>query len=413
MISILEQENLKTNKIYSDIQKSRQSLLHDRALRISSRSVPITGTLLASFGSFLDYKFREYDYYVGVYDAAILSANNFCSLRYSSNYQSKEYRHCFDSAAKRFYDTLDVSGDTRSRYVFAVLAESEFGERKLLRFSYELIAADDRDMRIIHQGLAAALKEDESAKRFFEYLKAEEFKPTPGKDGQPTILTQIIDDPDAWANELTRRITNRLFYLETLADRTYKAQEPDPKKRESAYTELMSAATFVLQSGTYKNPSFTFSPSTAPDNWIWRNIIPYEIGYDLVEGDMLLAWQPTAALSNKDLLGLRLSLGFTGGLFSSNDDVTRENFFGFGVSYTRKTNYLIASSFGVSPTLYHNLTEPDVGKQNTFGGDLFINFFKDRLRIGIGARDVNKASDTAFLTFSINDIPGMVYWLSR
>ncbi len=93
--------------------------------------------------------------------------------------------------------------------------------------------------------------------------------------------------------------------------------------------------------------------------------------------------------------------------------MTRENYLGLGVSYTRKTSYLIASSFGVAPTWFHNLSEPEVGKQNTLGGDVFINLLKDRLRVGLGVRDFNEASDTVFLTLSVNDIPGMVYWLTR
>lgn len=413
MRSIVEQESLEKNKVYSDIEKSRYSLHHDRALRVSSRSVPITGTLLESFGSFFDYKFREYDYYVGVYDAVILSAKNFCGLRYSSNYQPEKYRECFDSASKIFYDILDFSNDARGRYVFARLAQHEYGRERLLQFSYEPMPADDRDMRTIHYGLAAALEEGESAKTFFEYLKAEDFTPTPAEDGKPTMLSKIIDDPDSWASELTRRITNRLVYLETEAEEIYEAREPDSEERKSANTELIGAASYVLQSATYRDPEFTFSPSTAPDNWVWRNFIPFEMGFDLVEGDMIFAWQPTVALTKKDMLGLRVSLGFTGGLFTSSKDVTRENYLGLGVSYTRKTSYLIASSFGVAPTWFHNLSEPEVGKQNTLGGDVFINLLKDRLRVGLGVRDFNESSDTVFLTLSVNDIPGMVYWLTR
>ncbi len=52
--------------------------------------------------------------------------------------------------------------------------------------------------------------------------------------------------------------------------------------------------------------------------------------------------------------------------------------------------------FGVTPTGFHNLTEPEVGKQNTLGGDVFINLLKDRLRIGLGVRNFDDASETAF-----------------
>lgn len=413
MQSIIKQEKLTNIKLYSDIEKSRLSSHNDRSLHVSSRGSPITGTLLNSFGSFLDYKFREYDYYVGVYDAAVMSTRNQCALRHSIAYQSESYRQCFDSLAKQLYDISGIHNDPKGRYVFARLAQNEYGEEKLLRFSYQPLPAEDRDMRIIHDGLEKTLHADESAKVFFEYLKAEGFKATPEADGKASMLSQIIDDPDTWATELTRRMTNRLVYLETEAEKINQAQEPDPDKRKPSHTDLVGAASFVLQSATYKSPETTFSPSTAPDNWVWRNIIPFDIGFDLMEGDLIFSWQPTMALTKKDLLGLRASLGFAGGLFTPSKDEARENYLGLGIGYTRKTSYWIASSFGITPTWYYNLKQPEIGERDTLGGEVHINFLKDRLRIGLGVRDFDDASDSVFLTLSVNDIPGLIYWLTR
>ena len=413
MQSIIKQEKLTTIKLYSDIEKSRLSSHNDRALRVSSRGSPITGTLLNSFGSFLDYKFREYDYYVGVYDAAVISTRNQCGLYYSTVYQSAAYSQCFDTLVKRLYDISGIHDDAKGRYVFARLAQNEYGNKQLLRFAYQPLPAEDRDMRIIHDALEKTLHADESAKVFFEYLKAEGFAATAVDNGEESMLAQILDDPDTWATELTRRMTNRLVYLETEAEKIYQTQEPDPDKRKSAHTNLVGATSFVLQSATYKSPETTFSPSTAPDNWVWRNVIPFEIGFDLMEGDLIFSWLPTIALTKKDLLGLRASLGFAGGLFTSSKDETRENYLGFGLSYTRKTSYWIASSFGATPTWYYNLKQPEIGERDTIGGEVHINFLKDRLRVGLGVRDFDDASDSVFLTLSVNDIPGVIYWLTR
>ena len=81
--------------------------------------------------------------------------------------------------------------------------------------------AEDVDMRIIHDGLIRALAAGEDVKVFFEYLKTAGFVTTPGQDGKPSMLAQILDDPDNWASELTRRVTNRLVYLETETEEIY------------------------------------------------------------------------------------------------------------------------------------------------------------------------------------------------
>ena len=60
----------------------------DRIIRVTSRGAPITGTLLDDFGAFLDYKFREYDYYVGIYDAVVFLAGNQCAIGLTPNDRS-------------------------------------------------------------------------------------------------------------------------------------------------------------------------------------------------------------------------------------------------------------------------------------------------------------------------------------
>ena len=412
-------------KIYNDIERSRESMRNDRMLRVSSRGAPITGTLLGDFGSFLEYKFREYDYYVGIYDGIVMIAFNMCNLHFSSAHQSKELFECIDTMSQQMYPILGVDKDPKARYVFARLAQREFGQHNALRFAYEPMPDIDNDMHIIHNALEESLSTGETTKTFFQHLKVEGFTPTPEKGAadsrrkitlrqeEKPLLEQIIDDPDTWAHELTRRFTTRLVYLETETNKIYKQREPDPSKQQSANTALMGSTAFVLQSGTYRYPASTFSPSTAPDNWFWRNVIPYELAFDLSEGDLLLTWQPTWSLSKKDLAVIRGSIGFPGGLLSSSADTVRENYFALGLGYTRRTSSAMISSFGITPTWYHSFKDPVVIDQDTIGGDIHVSFFKDRLRVGLGTRDLDNVKDTWFLSVGITDIPGMVYWLTR
>jgi len=425
MLSVLEKANLTEIKIYSDTNKSRLSVQNDRTLRVSSRSAPITGTLMEDFGSFLDYKFREYDYYVGVYDGLILVADNLCSLQYSSSHQSNDYGQCFDLVAKQLFNLLGLNTDPRGRYVFARLAKRQYAKQKRLQFAYQPMPSADSDMRIIHEGLEQALAAGESETEFFKYLKAEGFVPTPAKKqtksrltrlvefDDKTLMEQIIDDPYSWATELTRRVTTRLVYLESQAENIYAAREPDIDKRKSANLEVMGATAYILQSSTYRYRDYSFAPSTAPSNWLWRNVIPYEVGFDTSEGDLLLTWQPTLALSQKNLLGVRLSLGYPGGVFQSSADVGRENFLATGIDYTRQSSSPYVSSFGFTPTWYHSFNQPENRDRDTFGGDIHVGLLKNRLRIGFGTRNFDHASDTWFITIGITDMPGLIYWLTR
>ena len=424
LLAIIVRGEIDDERLKVSIRRARQSIHTDRLLRVSSRGSPITGTLLGDFGSFLDYKFRAYDYYVGTYDAVVMFSSHLCGLQYSPKQQVKDFRRCADQLGNQFYDTLGYSDDAPGRYVFARIAEREYGQQGMFEFSYLPSPPVDLDMQIIHDALAAALAAgDESRGKdnlffaaettFFNYLKENNFAATKAKNGAEPLLTKIISNPETWSTEMTRRVTARLVYLERQAADIFAAREPDPELREASYTPLLGAAAHTLQSATYEYPGFTFSPSTAPEGWAWRYIIPYEFGYDLVQGDINATWQPTLALTSKDLVIFRASLGFTGGLFKSSEDKLRENYLGLGIGYARRTDSATISSYGFTPTWYHYWDQPQDGDQDTLGGDIFVGFMKDRLRLGVGSRDVNYFEDNWFVNISITDLPGAIYWLTR
>ena len=424
MMAIIERSRVEDESIYVSISRSRQSIHHDRSLKVISRGAPITGTLLSDFGSFLDYKFREYDYYVGVYDAVVALSHSLCGLQYSRQDQQELYTQCVGAFGRQIYRVLGVETDPRGRYVFARLAEREFDSTSELDFAYSPLPPADRDMQIIHDGLAKALEGGEQSEgdeqnvfvteeTFFNFLEAENFVPTPTKDGSEPLLAQIIDDPNSWPTELTRRVSARLVHLERQSADVFAAREPDPDKREASYTQVMGASAHILQTATYRYPPITFSPSTAPEDWLWRYVIPYDLSFDLVEGDILVAWQPTAAITENDLVNLRFSLGFAGGLFRSSASKNRENYFGLGLGYIRRTGSTTLSSFGITPTWYHDWNQPEVGRQDAAGGEIHASFLKDRLRVALGMRDVRDFEDTWYLTLGVTDLPGAFYWLTR
>lgn len=425
LTSIMHEAKIVDTELFRRIHNSRLSSQSDRIIRVSSVGSPITGNLLGDFGGFLDYKFREYDYYAGVYDVVVAASNLICTNHFSPIDQGKAYFNCFNAVGERTYATLGLNDDKRGKYVFALLTQQEYGESNVFAFAYQPMPDEDSDMRIIHEGLAKSLEaglidpdKEKTAffieKVFFEYLKQQGFEPTPTKGEDQPLLTQIMDDPDAWSYELISRISNRLVYLEQQAETIFIARESDPENRDHAYPGIMGAGSYVLRAVNYKYPTFTFAPSTAPKEWIWRNIIPYEFGFDLAEGDLLISWQPTWSLTKKDKLGIRGTLGFAGGLLNSAEvAASRENYVSLGLDYTRLTRYGIFSSWGLTPYWYHMFNDPEIGDQDTFGADIHIGLLENRLRIGLGARDFDDMGDTWFLTVGVTDIPGMVYWLTR
>ena len=422
--SIMHETEISNSDLYKRVHNSRLSSHSDRMIRVSSVGSPITGRLLGDFGGFLDFKFREYDYYAGVYDLVVAAAGLTCSNHYSPTDEGKAYAECFNAFGQRFYHRLELNKDRKAKYLFALLAKQEFGEANIFKFAYQPMPAEDKDMRIIHEGLMKTLetgllspKEKKSAffveKVFFEYLQEQGFKPTTTKENPNPLLTQIMDDPDQWSYELVSRVTNRLVYLEQQAEIIFTQRESDPELREQAHPGLLGTGAFALRTATYKYPNFTFSPSTAPDDWVWRNIIPYELGFDLAEGDLMITWQPTWSLTKLDKLGIRGTIGLAAGVLNAAETELREDYFALGLDYTRMTRTGLFSSYGATVSWYHAFDEPLFHSQDSAGGDIHVGLLENRLRLALGVRDVNEMDHTWFLLLSVTDIPGMTYWLTR
>jgi hypothetical protein len=424
LVDITEQVDPENEVLQKDIRRSALSINADRSILVTNRGAPITGQLLGAFGAFIDYKFREYDYNVGIYDAIAMITDYQCGRYFPLQTQQDRFQNCRDKLGQQLYHLLGVADNPKGRYVFALLARQEFGFRGGLKWAYEPMPVEDRDFRIIYEGLNKALLTGSGSKvdskklvsiegAFFEFLDAEGFQPTPTAEGETSLLTLIMDDPTYWSQELVNRTTNRLMLLEQQADEIYRAREPDPDKRQTADTTLMGAGALVFRTAAYKYPTFAWAPSTAPEGWFWRNLIPYEAAFDFVEGDILIFWQPTLAFKHANI-GIRAGLGFAGGIFGNISDENRENYGTLGLDLTRTTDTWIFSGWGITPAVYHNWQKPSDADQTTFGLDLHAYLLKNRIRISLGARDiVDQVDNTVFLTIGVADLPGLIYWLSR
>ncbi len=119
-----------------DIGRSAQAIQNDRSILVTSLGAPITGQLLGAFGAFLDRLFREYDYYVGVYDAINVSSTRQCELRFSPTAERVAYLDCIDELSAQLYRNLNLTSDAKARYVFALLAEGEYGNEGDMQFAY-------------------------------------------------------------------------------------------------------------------------------------------------------------------------------------------------------------------------------------------------------------------------------------
>lgn len=105
------------DRLRKDIQQTALSINYDRTIHVTSRGGLITGELLGSFGAFLDYKFREFDYYMGVYDAIVRVISDQCRHNFPARKQDDEIQACQDRLSEQLFDLVGVENDAKGKYL--------------------------------------------------------------------------------------------------------------------------------------------------------------------------------------------------------------------------------------------------------------------------------------------------------
>jgi hypothetical protein len=113
------------------------------------------------------------------------------------------------------------------------------------------------------------------------------------------------------------------------------------------------------------------------------------------------------------LLALRGGFGFSRGFLDATGEQERGNYALLGPELNRLTGRQLLSSWGAMAGVYYAFDTPLSGNRDTFGGDVHVGLFKDRVRLALGSRNLDEARDNWFLIIGITDLPGLTYWLTR
>ncbi|HET7766461.1 MAG TPA: patatin-like phospholipase family protein [Burkholderiales bacterium] len=124
-----EAKPIRLKALQSGVRRALNDPLGDRQVFISSRFHPIIGEYLFGFGAFFERSFREFDYYVGVYDAVHSIADKICDLRKEA---SLSVVGCsLNDEIQKLYALLglgDDKDDKAAAYVFTAMLKREHPE---------------------------------------------------------------------------------------------------------------------------------------------------------------------------------------------------------------------------------------------------------------------------------------------
>ncbi len=349
-------------------------------IQISSRYFPITGKFLEHFGAFLDKGFREYDYFVGVYDAIVDSAQYMCNEKEKDE---DKRRVCKISARRMIYNILSKNSN-RSKYILNLLSKEEFGYgfvKKNYQVESDLLAIFESIKKLNYQ-------DSEEFYSFIDNLNKNGYK------AKNSYLKHTLKYPKNWYRRPLSSITQRIVKLEKY----------NSKNLSKAFASVgaYSAGTF------YKTKSgYTYNPISAPLNSdkLWVKAFPYELSF--ANNIFSLGYEHYYYFDNNHFLlpksiELKPSLSFEIENQQNQAPFARVD---LDVNYELAKDML---TLGFGSSIYRDL-DRSIDSKFDIGRNIYLDFL-NIVRVTYTQRDDYRGKDS-YLYIGINDIPSFLYWV--
>lgn len=439
-----------------------------------ARLTPITGDYLNAFGAFFGERFRDFDYYAGVYDGMLGLAEFICEVEARAGLRAKdEGQVCRGEYAERIYlqlcvPNIDATDDReaacREREPLANTAIHKIAMLEVcgIDVAKKLTPDDCFDLekangwkwvtRLVpwYTGVRdRTIRPCDVPSDFCELavvgsavFTAEATVAATGGDGFPYFIRALKKDVDAGrlslqSDAVLARVINKAdrpistwFYpvAETAIAKLLTIEDEDKDKRESfqlkssnlskGVSGLLASAGFVSES-IWKDPvgwqwNQTSVPQGSEKRWL-ATLAPSEYAVDTRNGGSALYWNPGFRFPVKSSSILRLALDFRIGPYLRQHFDNRTIEFSEATLFiTQRTDKLLISSFGVGPSYNLTWNNSDFEQDDNVGYAITVGFIADKVRLTWGVRSATThefQGEDVYWHLGLNDLPGMAYWV--
>lgn len=348
---------------------------NSKQIEVSSRYFPITGMFLKHFGAFLDKGFREYDYYVGVYDAIVDQAKDNCIEDNRVACEMQKRSEAYELLSK---------GSNRAKYILNLLSSEEFGyafEKKSYPVEPDLLAIFNSIKTLNYQDM-------EEYYTFISKLNEQKYR------AKNSYLKHTLTYPNEWYRRPLTSLTHRIVRLE--------------KENSDNLSKVLASMTAYGAGSFYRTKSgYTYNPVSAPldQDKLWVKYFPYEFSF--ARNTFSLAYENYYYFEENGFLmpkavELKPSLAF-----KLSDRENQKDFFrmDLNLNYELKKDML---TLGFGPSVYRNLSN-EVDKRIGFGVNVYGDFL-NIFRLTYTQR-ANYRGDGHYFFVGISDIPSFLYWI--
>ena len=355
-----------------------------RKLVLSSRYHPLTAGFLEHFGAFLDENFRLYDYHVGVYDAIY---NLALRLKERGNFPHLSQVEVMD----RIMRLLSLEEDQEAITAYRFFLATEFKQGKIEK---------NNRYAAIYYAFDRNLPEEQryTLKTFTHFLSALDMRYLPV--AKNSFLAEARKDVNHWARRPLRVLVNRITTLENERAKVY------PGYRSTA--KSISIGAWGISPLLKNREGWEFFPLNAPDSEADRGyrtalrLLPSELATDTVNGGLSLGYSIYWYKEMGMLDGFEFKPSYT---FNEDDgDFVRLDINAF-------SEYNDFVTFGLGASGFGNVQGKFYERDSAFGMNAYVDLM-DIFRLTY-VRRYGDVEDSNYFFLGIENIPSLIYWLSR
>jgi len=355
----------------------------DKHLIVSSRYHPITGNFMFSFGAFLDKSFREYDYYVGVYDA-IYSVAKEVEYMHMAQYPT------LPQQMEIYKKLLNIQDSKDALHVYNMLLKAEFCNT--------LPSSKHNRFDAIYNSFNLNLKDKNryTIGEFKKFLKKLLKTDIPIKED--SFLAFAKNDLNNWYKPIVETFIDRIALLENKKANQDSSYTPIAKIID--FTAFLSMSHLKIKQGLSLQPMLI--PKSDGYSYLGYKLLPHEFAIDSKNGGFSLGyslyWYKKMAIFD----GAQVKLSYNQG--EHVDDHLRLDINPF-------INFKKSFTFGAGVSLFGNLQNKRFWeRKNAFGANAYIDY-SDLFRLTYVQRFNDK--NRYYLYFGIKNLSSLLYWLNR
>jgi len=419
-----------SSELYRSLVEQRQK--KNSLLLTSSRYYPLVGDYLQHFGAFFDQAYRQFDYYVGVYDGLYNVVQNQCRDEENS-------AKCHSQKMQETVEQLSLK-KSEAYHMIVLLSAREFHEHrnkkiwewlfsdyKVLRSTIKKRRTENTKLgKMIDIFLALDSRNCIVEKECDKNIEQAEFsyflQSLTAINRYEKNTQKMVSSKKHWGDAYLKQVLNRAIHVETMklehlssiekGDKTIHVKENIDNQK--GILNLLKVLSVYGESAFARNANGYWPSSTVDGCWQCFNrrshFIPDEIG---MHTDNLGGYISYRLVNREIVKGLTLDMAFDPVHFALRTDdyasvqgLVRHDF---------ENPLLTSLGFGLKG--YQTYGKSDRFPDNTYYGVIArLGLLADKIKLTAGWRFFSKSVDNRQrfeLTIGFSDVKGFLYLLSK